>query len=82
MKNKQRHWPAALASFMVVGLGQIIKGEGRKGLKLLLIFYFALPVAIYTSLLINGYLFLVTLGLVLIAGFCLWLYSVWDAFRK
>ena len=34
-----KHWPEALASLLVVGLGQIVKGEGDKGLILMLIFY-------------------------------------------
>jgi len=78
---KKKYWIEALASFLVVGLGQILKGEGKKGLKLMLIFYFALPAAIYLSLLINAYLFLIILGFALISGIILWGYNIWDALK-
>ena len=78
MKNKRII--EALMSFLVVGLGQIIKGEGDKGLKMMLIFYFALPSAVYVSLLLNAYLFLLALGTALFSGIILWGYNIWDAF--
>lgn len=68
-----------IASFFVVGLGQIIKGEGEKGLKLMLAFYFVLPTAIYLTLMFNAYLFLSTLGIILFSGIILWGFNVWDA---
>lgn len=69
----------ALASFFVVGLGQILKGEGNRGLKLMLAFYFVLPAAIYLTLMFNAYLFLSTLGIVLVSGIFLWAFNVFDA---
>ena len=63
-----KHWPEALASLFVVGLGQIVKGEGDKGLKMMLIFYLAMPASLYAALLISGYLFLLALALVMICG--------------
>ena len=69
----------ALASFFIVGLGQIIKGESKKGLLLILVFYLGLPALIYFSLLISAYLFLLVLGVALISGIILWVYNVWDA---
>jgi len=74
-----KHWLEAIFSVFIVGLGQIIKGEGKKGLILILLFYFTLPAAVYLSLLINPYLFLINLGLALIFGIVLWIYNVWDA---
>lgn len=76
---KRKHWVAALISFFIVGLGQIVKGEGKKGLLLLLTFYFFLPALIYFTLMINAYLFLFTLGLSIIFGIILWGYNIWDA---
>lgn len=70
----------ALASIFVVGLGQILKGEGEKGLKLILVFYFFLPAAVYVSLILNAYLFLIVLGLALMAGIVLWAYNIRDAY--
>ncbi|OGC11251.1 hypothetical protein A3K48_01845 [candidate division WOR-1 bacterium RIFOXYA12_FULL_52_29] len=71
---------AAIASFLVVGLGQIIRGEKRKGLKLMLAVYFVLPSAVYLALLISGVLTLIVLGLGSIAAIIIWAYSVIDAF--
>ena len=79
MKRKYR--AEAVLSFLVVGLGQIIKGDGDKGLKMMLIFYLAMPASLYAALLISGYLFLLVLALVIISGSLLWAYNVWDAFK-
>ncbi|MBN3033288.1 MAG: hypothetical protein JW873_04255 [Candidatus Saganbacteria bacterium] len=76
---RKKHRAAAAASFLVVGLGQIIKGDSDKGLKMMLIFYLACPASLYASLLINGYLFLLSLALVIASGLTLWAYNVWDA---
>lgn len=78
---KKKFTLEAIASFFVVGLGQIIKGEGDKGLKLILIFYFVLPSAIYASLLFNALCFLIILAIALFSGIILWGYSFWDAFK-
>jgi hypothetical protein len=76
--KKRYFWPAA-ASFFIVGLGQVIKGEGRKGLLLILTFYFTIPGLVYLMLMINAYLFLTTLGLGIICGTVLWAQSLVDA---
>lgn len=80
--GKVKHWWAALASFLVVGLGQIVKKEGDKGLKMMLSFYLGVPAALYTALLINGYLFLLALALCLLFGIIMWTYNVLDALLK
>lgn len=73
----------AICSFFIVGLGQIIKGNGKKGLGLLLSFYFAVPMLIYTVLIAgSGRNFLVVLGFSIFALFSLWLYSIIDAVKK
>ncbi|HVN67884.1 MAG TPA: hypothetical protein VMT55_05880 [Candidatus Sulfotelmatobacter sp.] len=77
---KNRHFIEAVFSLFLVGAGQLIKGEGTKGLLFLLGFYFALPAAAYAALLLNPYLFLFVLGLAIIAGIVTWLYNVFDAF--
>ena len=79
---KKRYWVEAVFSFFIVGFGQILKGESKKGLKLLLAFYFVLPALIYAALLINAQLFLIILSLVLLTGICLWLYNIWDALNN
>ncbi|MBU0502408.1 MAG: hypothetical protein ABIH69_01140 [bacterium] len=76
------HYFEGLCSFFIVGLGQIIKGEGQKGTRLLLTFYFACPAASYASLLLNNVFFLYILGAVIISAIILWLYSIGDALIK
>ena len=76
------HYLEAICSVFVVGSGQIIKGKGQKGVILLLFFYFALPAAVYLSLLINAHFFVLVLGLAIIFGIMLWVYSVGDALLK
>lgn len=76
---RDKHWIAALFSVFMVGLGQIIKGEGKKGLILILAFYFALPALVFLSLAINDYLFLIVLSLVILSEIGLWLYNIGDA---
>ncbi|MFH1826698.1 MAG: hypothetical protein ABH823_05360 [bacterium] len=72
----------AICSSLIVGLGQIIKGDSRKGLVLILIFYFALPTLVYTSLMINGYVFLWCLTVTIITAIILWLYSIVDGLKS
>ena len=76
---EDKHIPEAIASLLVVGLGQILKNEGRKGLLILLTFYFIFPALVYTSLIIHPLLFLVVLAFVGISAILLWGYAVVDA---
>ena len=70
----------ALLSFLIVGLGQIVKGDMEKGIKFILLFYFALPALIYLSLTISGGLFLVVSGIGIIFGIIFWIYNIIDAY--
>jgi hypothetical protein len=70
---------AAVLSIFVAGLGQIIKGEGKKGVAVLLIIYFVLPALVYLSLLLKSSLFLFVLGFAIIFGIILWTYNIMDA---
>lgn len=76
------HIFAAIFSALVVGLGQILKGRVKKGVLLLLAFYFFLPAAAYVSLIVNPYLFLSVLGFSIISGIMLWTYGVADALLR
>ena len=78
---KKRYRTEALASFFVVGLGQILKGEGDKGLKLILIFYFIFPGLTYLSLSLNAHLFILVFSFSLIASLLIWLYNIWEAYN-
>ena len=76
------HYFSALGSAIIVGLGQIIRGHSKKGLILILLFYLTLPALVSLALLINGYLFLYTLGIAIICGIILWGYSIGDALLR
>jgi hypothetical protein len=76
------HYLEALSSVVVVGLGQIIKRESKKGILLLLTFYFGIPAFVYSSLLFGEYFPLYALGFAVIFGIILWGYSVLDALLK
>ena len=69
----------AASSFVIVGLGQIIKGETNKGLLMLLTFYFVLPAILYLALLFNSQQIVYILSGVIISAIILWLYSIGDA---
>jgi hypothetical protein len=72
----------AISSVFIVGLGQIIKGESKKGLILLLSFYFVIPAIVYIPLMFKSYLFIYLFGLAIISGIILWIYSIGDALLK
>ena len=72
----------AIFSSLVIGLGQIIKGDSDKGLKWMLLFYFFLPAVIYVSLLINANLFIFIFALIVIVYPLFWLYNIYDAYTR
>lgn len=76
---KRWNYPAGLCSLLLVGGGQVLKGEWEKGLKILLFFYFFLPATVYLSLSLSGALFLTVLGIAVIAALVIWLYNIFDA---
>jgi len=76
------HFISAICSVLIVGLGQIIKGQNKKGILLLLVFYFVLPSLVYISLIINGYLFLYVFSFAIISAIILWIYNIGDALLK
>jgi len=73
------HFIEGVCSALIVGLGQVIRGRTRKGILLLLAFYFALPAILYVSLLFSGYIPLYALGFVTFSGIILWIYGAADA---
>jgi hypothetical protein len=79
---KKYHYLEAFFSIFIVGMGQILKGEGKKGLLLLLLFYLTLPAIVYASLFINAFLFVSILAIAIIAGIALWGYGIVDALLK
>lgn len=80
-KNKN-DWNAALASTLVVGLGQILKGRTDKGLFYLLWFYAGLPIVIYISLLVGTIVFVPTISIIIALYPIFWLYNIYDALKR
>ena len=76
---KKWHYIEALSSLLIAGTGQIIHGESIKGLKIILCVYVAIPLAVFGALVINGYLFLLVLGMASLLGILVWGYSIWEA---
>jgi TM2 domain-containing membrane protein YozV len=70
----------ALASALIVGLGQILKGQTEKGFILLLTTYLAVPAILYLAFLRSGGSFLLLFGISVVALSVLWIYNVIDAF--
>jgi TM2 domain-containing membrane protein YozV len=75
------NWGSAFWSVLIIGLGQILKGEGKKGLVLILLFYFTAPMLLFLSLQLGDVIFLTVFSLVVVLEIGLWLYGVWDALK-
>lgn len=78
-KRKKYQLPALL-SFFVAGLGQIIKGDAKKGLKIMLWFYLGLPLLLYGAMLLNAYIFLVMLAFSVVFYPVFWALNIVDAY--
>lgn len=81
MKNKQKIF-LFLCSFFVPGLGQILINQTEKGLKIMLWFYFGLPLITLICLYINIYIFLASLFITMFCALFLWLYNILDIIRS
>jgi hypothetical protein len=78
-KRKKYYMPAA-ASAAVAGLGQVIKGDAGKGLKMMLWFYLGFPMIIFGSLLLNAYLFLAIFAVFVVLYPVIWAFNIFDAY--
>ena len=79
VKRKKYILPAA-ASAAVAGLGQVIKGQAGKGLKIMLWFYLGFPIMIFGSLLLNAYLFLAVFAAFVVLYPVIWAFNIFDAY--
>ena len=79
VKRKKYRFPA-VASAAVAGLGQLIKGDGVKGLKIMLWFYLGFPIMIFGSLLLNAYLFLAIFAIFVVLYPVIWGLNILDAY--
>ncbi len=83
MSAVRKKYPVpAIASALVAGLGQLIKGESKKGLKLMLWFYMGLPIIIFGALLLNAYLFLAVFAFMVVLYPVIWALNVLDAYSS
>jgi len=64
----------------VVGLGQVIKGQASKGLRIMLWFYLGFPIIIFGSLLLNAYLFLAVFAAFVVFYPVIWVFNIFDAY--
>ncbi len=78
--KKEKVMPGILSA-LIIGAGQILKGESEKGLKFMLTFYFGVPVLLYILLAFSGSLFLVVFGIAVIFLILFWAYNIWDAVK-
>lgn len=76
-----KKWLPVACSFFLVGLGQLVKGEGEKAVKFMLLFYFALPALLYASLMVSGGIFLVVFGVITVFAIIFWAYNIFDAYQ-
>ncbi|MFA4905290.1 MAG: hypothetical protein WC645_02180 [Candidatus Margulisiibacteriota bacterium] len=74
-------WFPALFSLLLVGGGQLFKGQGEKAVKFMLLFYFTLPALLYASLMISGGLFLAVFGVATVFAVMFWMYNIFDAYQ-
>lgn len=68
MAEKQKHGVPALLSFLVPGLGQIVKGHLLKG------------IGHFIAAAVAGALSIVGIGLILYP--IIWIYSIYDAYNR
>jgi len=78
--KRKKYYVPAFASAAVAGLGQVIKGDARKGLKIMLWFYLGFPVMIIGSLLLNAYLFLAVFAVFAVLYPVVWAFNIFDAY--
>ncbi|MBI5701628.1 hypothetical protein HZC34_07315 [Candidatus Saganbacteria bacterium] len=76
-----RNFALVIFSALFIGSGQILKGETEKGIKIMLAFYFGVPLILYFTLGISGGLFVIVFGITIIFTVLFWLYNIWDAAR-
>ena len=80
--KKQKYYIPAILSALVVGLGQIIKGDSKKGLKWLLSFYLFFPTLLYLLFLITPKAFMAGLAVAIIVYPVFWIYNIVDALLR
>ena len=79
-RKRKKYFIPALFSIFIAGLGQALKGDSKKGLKIMLWFYFGLPLVAMLSMIINSYLFLIVSAIIVILYPIIWTYNILDAF--
>jgi hypothetical protein len=78
--QRKKYLAPAIFSALIVGLGQALKGDNKKGLKLMVWFYLGFPILIYGALLLNSYIFLIVLAIFVILYPIVWILNIMDAY--
>lgn len=81
-RGKKKYYMPAILSALVVGLGQIVKGDSNKGLKWIISLYLLFPAMLYGLFLISARLFVVALAVAIIVYPAFWIYNVADALLR
>lgn len=77
---RKKYLAPAIFSAAVAGLGQIMKGDNKKGLKIMLWFYMGFPVMIVGSFLLNPYIFLMVFAGAVVLYPLFWIMNIIDAY--
>lgn len=80
--HRKKYRVPALMSLLVAGLGQVVKGDAKKGLKIMLWFYLGFPILIYGALLFNVYVFLLVFAGFVIIYPAFWILNIMDAYSS
>ena len=78
--KRKKYYVPAFVSAAVAGLGQVFKGDAKKGLKIMLWFYLGFPIIIFGSLLLNAYLFLMVFAVFVVLYPVVWALNIFDAY--
>jgi TM2 domain-containing membrane protein YozV len=77
---RKKYTAAAVLSFFIAGFGQVMKGDNKKGLKIMLWFYMGLPAIIVGTFLLNPYVFLMVMAVLVIFYPVFWIMNIIDAY--
>ena len=80
--QRERYLLPAIASILVAGSGQIMKGEGKRGLKMMVWFYMGLPIITVGMFMLNPYVFLMAFAAIVVIYPVFWFYNIVDAYSS
>jgi len=78
--KRKKYLVPALLSVLVAGLGQVVKGDAKKGLRTILWMYMGFPIIIIGSSLLNAYIFLAIFATFVVIYPIIWALNIMDAY--